>query len=122
PPRPRQRGPDHRAPRERGPRGRSTRDRTCRRTRLLAPPRRRPPVPARCQRDESRLAPDERPGCPATRLPRRRTKHPGDVTVRRGIVIGVAGLPTVVPALGPAVFLYGLGLIVWFVWVGIVML
>jgi len=44
------------------------------------------------------------------------------VTVRRGIVIGVAGLPTVVPALGPAVFLYGLGLIVWFVWVGIVML
>lgn len=39
-----------------------------------------------------------------------------------GIVLGVAGILTVVPALEPASFLYGLGLIVWFVWLGIVML
>lgn len=39
-----------------------------------------------------------------------------------GIVLGVAGILTVVPSLEPASFLYGLGLIVWFVWLGIVML
>ncbi len=39
-----------------------------------------------------------------------------------GIVLGVAGILTVVPPLEPAAFLYGLGLIVWFVWLGIVML
>ncbi len=39
-----------------------------------------------------------------------------------GIVLGVAGILTVVPPLEPALFLYGLGLIVWFVWLGIVML
>jgi hypothetical protein len=38
------------------------------------------------------------------------------------IVLGVAGILTVVPPLEPAAFLYGLGLIVWFVWLGIVML
>ena len=38
-----------------------------------------------------------------------------------GIVLGVAGILTVVPPLEPAEFLYGLGLIVWFVWLGIVM-
>lgn len=40
-----------------------------------------------------------------------------------GVVVSVAGILTVVPALGKiggAVF--GLGLIVWFVWLGIVML
>jgi hypothetical protein len=39
-----------------------------------------------------------------------------------GIVLGVAGILTVVPSLEPASSLYGLGLIVWFVWLGIVML
>lgn len=39
-----------------------------------------------------------------------------------GIVLGVAGILTVFPPLEPASFLYGLGLIVWFVWLGIVML
>jgi hypothetical protein len=39
-----------------------------------------------------------------------------------GIVLGVAGIITVVPLLEPAVFLYGVGLIGWFVWLGIVML
>jgi hypothetical protein len=39
-----------------------------------------------------------------------------------GIVLGVAGILTVVPPLEPALFLYGLGLIAWFVWLGIVML
>jgi hypothetical protein len=39
-----------------------------------------------------------------------------------GIVLGVAGMITVVPPLEPAAFLYGVGLIVWFVWLGIVML
>lgn len=39
-----------------------------------------------------------------------------------GIVLGVAGILTVVPSLEPAEFLYGLGLSVWFVWLGIVML
>lgn len=39
-----------------------------------------------------------------------------------GIVLGVAGILTVVPSLEPASSLYGLGLIVWFVWLGIAML
>ncbi len=39
-----------------------------------------------------------------------------------GIVLGVAGILTVVPPLAPVAALYGLGLIVWFVWLGIVML
>jgi hypothetical protein len=39
-----------------------------------------------------------------------------------GIVLGVAGILTVVPPLEPASFVYGLGLIAWFVWLGIVML
>jgi hypothetical protein len=39
-----------------------------------------------------------------------------------GIVLGVAGMITVIPPLEPAAFLYGVGLIVWFVWLGIVML
>ena len=39
-----------------------------------------------------------------------------------GIVLGVAGILTVVPPLEPASSLYGLGLIVWFVWLGIVLL
>ena len=39
-----------------------------------------------------------------------------------GSVLGVAGILTVFPPLEPASFLYGLGLIVWFVWLGIVML
>jgi hypothetical protein len=39
-----------------------------------------------------------------------------------GLVLGVAGILTVVPTFEPASFVYGLGLIVWFVWLGIVML
>ena len=39
-----------------------------------------------------------------------------------GVVIGVAGLLTVVPALAALGPVFGLGLIVWFVWLGIVML
>lgn len=39
-----------------------------------------------------------------------------------GMVLGVAGVLTVVPPLEAAVFLYGVGLIVWFVWLGVVML
>jgi Domain of unknown function (DUF4386) len=38
-----------------------------------------------------------------------------------GIVLGVAGILTVVPPLASASSLYGLGLIVWFIWLGIVM-
>ena len=38
------------------------------------------------------------------------------------IVLGIAGILTVVPILEPASSVYGLGLIVWFVWLGIVML
>jgi uncharacterized Tic20 family protein len=39
------------------------------------------------------------------------------------VVLGVAGILTVVPPLKePASYVYGLGLIVWFVWVGFVML
>ncbi len=39
-----------------------------------------------------------------------------------GIVLGVAGILSVVPVLKSATYLYGLGLIVWFVWLGIVTL
>lgn len=39
-----------------------------------------------------------------------------------GVVIGVSGLITVVPALEAVGAFFGLGLIVWFVWVGVVML
>jgi hypothetical protein len=39
-----------------------------------------------------------------------------------GIVCGVAGLVTVIPPLGQVGAVFGLGLIVWFVWLGIVML
>ncbi len=39
-----------------------------------------------------------------------------------GVVIGVAGILTVVPALEVLMFVFGLGGIVWFVWLGIVML
>jgi hypothetical protein len=39
-----------------------------------------------------------------------------------GVVIGVAGILTVVPALEALTSVFGLGLIVWFVWLGIVML
>jgi hypothetical protein len=39
-----------------------------------------------------------------------------------GLVISVAGLLTLIPALEVVGFIFGLGSIVWFVWVGIVML
>lgn len=39
-----------------------------------------------------------------------------------GMVIGVAGVVTVVPPLKPVVFVYGVGLIVWWVWLGAVLL
>ena len=39
-----------------------------------------------------------------------------------GLVIGAAGLVTVVPALGDVGAIFGLGSIVWFIWLGIVML
>lgn len=39
-----------------------------------------------------------------------------------GMVIGVAGILTVVPALEALTAVFGLGLIVWFAWLGIVML
>jgi hypothetical protein len=40
-----------------------------------------------------------------------------------GLVVGVAGLLTVVPALELVLrFVFGLGQLVWFVWLGIVML
>jgi Domain of unknown function (DUF4386) len=38
-----------------------------------------------------------------------------------GLAIGVAGIVTVVPALGAGGTVFGLGFIVWFVWAGIVM-
>jgi hypothetical protein len=38
------------------------------------------------------------------------------------IVLGIAGIVTVVPPLEPAAFVFGVGLIVWWVWLGIVML
>lgn len=39
-----------------------------------------------------------------------------------GVITSAAGLLTVVPALGDLAAIFGLGLIVWFVWLGIVML
>ncbi|HSR33343.1 MAG TPA: DUF4386 family protein [Anaerolineae bacterium] len=39
-----------------------------------------------------------------------------------GLVVGVAGLLTVVPALEMLALVFGLGQIVWFVWLGIIML
>ena len=39
-----------------------------------------------------------------------------------GVAIGVAGLLTVIPALEMMAFVFGLGQIVWFVWLGIVLL
>jgi hypothetical protein len=38
-----------------------------------------------------------------------------------GLVIGVAGIITVVPALYEAGTVFGLGFIIWFAWVGIVL-
>ncbi len=39
-----------------------------------------------------------------------------------GIIIGVAGLVSVVPVLNAAAYLFGLAQIVWFVWVGVVLM
>jgi hypothetical protein len=39
-----------------------------------------------------------------------------------GVAIGVAGLVSVVPALASAAYAFGLLQIVWFVWLGIVLL
>lgn len=39
-----------------------------------------------------------------------------------GVVIGVGGLLMFVPALGMLGPIFGLGIIVWFIWLGIVML
>ena len=39
-----------------------------------------------------------------------------------GVVIGVAGIISALPALGEVGLIFGLGQIVWFVWLGIVML
>lgn len=39
-----------------------------------------------------------------------------------GVVIGVAGILSVVPGLRTIVFIFGLGQIVWFVWLGVVLL
>jgi hypothetical protein len=39
-----------------------------------------------------------------------------------GVVIGVAGALTVVPPLEDLTAMFGLGLIVWFTWLGIVLL
>jgi len=39
-----------------------------------------------------------------------------------GVVVGIAGLLTIVPALEMLALIFGLGQIVWFVWLGIVML
>ena len=39
-----------------------------------------------------------------------------------GVVVGAAGLVTLIPALGEVGMLFGLGSIAWFLWVGIVML
>ena len=57
---------------------------------------------------------------------------PGPIRERRGwkigislvlgVVIGVAGLISAVPALEMLALVFGLGQIVWFVWLGIVML
>ena len=39
-----------------------------------------------------------------------------------GVLIGVAGILTVVPAFDVLAAVFGLGQIVWFIWLGIVML
>ena len=40
-----------------------------------------------------------------------------------GVVIGVAGIISIVPALGELfIYIFALGQIVWFIWLGIVML
>jgi hypothetical protein len=39
-----------------------------------------------------------------------------------GIVVGLAGMITVIPALGELGAIFGLGTIIWFAWLGIVML
>ena len=39
-----------------------------------------------------------------------------------GVLVGLAGLITIVPALGMLGIIFGLGSIVWFIWLGIVML
>ena len=39
-----------------------------------------------------------------------------------GVVIGVAGIISALPGLGEVGMIFGLGQIVWFVWLGIVML
>ncbi len=39
-----------------------------------------------------------------------------------GLLIGVAGIISAVPGLSEVVMVFGLGQIVWFVWLGIVML
>jgi hypothetical protein len=39
-----------------------------------------------------------------------------------GIVVGVAGIVTVVPTLNELGYVFGIGAIVWFIWVGIVLL
>ena len=39
-----------------------------------------------------------------------------------GLLIGVAGISTVLPGLGSASMIFGLGQIVWFIWLGLVML
>lgn len=39
-----------------------------------------------------------------------------------GIVVGASGMVTAIPALEPVGAIFGLGSIVWFIWVGIVML
>jgi len=38
-----------------------------------------------------------------------------------GVVIGLAGIVTIVPALGEGGTIFGLGFILWFIWAGIVM-
>lgn len=38
-----------------------------------------------------------------------------------GVVVGASGILTAIPVLEPAGAIFGLGLIVWFVWVGVVM-
>jgi hypothetical protein len=52
-----------------------------------------------------------------------RTGELGRVLNYLGVVVGVAGILTIVPALAEVgAMVFGLGQIVWFVWLGIVML
>ncbi|HSN93433.1 MAG TPA: hypothetical protein VLR89_00060 [Anaerolineaceae bacterium] len=39
-----------------------------------------------------------------------------------GLVVGAVGIITIIPALNALVAVFGLGQIVWFIWVGIVLL